>query len=274
MTVAREVFRLETPAGGRLAVLTRPQGTTSGALLYLAPFAEEMNKSRRMAALAARRFAAQGWVVLQVDGFGCGDSDGEFGDASWQHWLDDVSFSWHWLAERSGRRPCLWSLRAGALLAADWLASAGIHTPWLMWQPVAGGKQHLTQFLRLAAAGEMLGEQDARGVLNRLRGELAAGRTVEVAGYRLSPALCAGLEAASLRLPQGCAGPLALLEVSAATDAGLSPAIARLQEAWRNDGVAVDSAVVPGSAFWTTQEIETVPELIERSADMLERFRA
>ncbi len=274
MTVAREVLRLDTPAGGRFAVLTRRSGRACGALLYVAPFAEEMNKSRRMAALAARRFAAEGWVVLQVDHFGCGDSDGEFGDASWQHWMDDLSFAWHWLAERSARPPCLWSLRAGALLAADWLIATGKHLPWLIWQPVVTGKQYLTQFLRLAAAGQMLDEQDARGVLTRLRAELAAGRAVEVAGYRLSPALCAGLEAASLRLAPGSSGPLAVLEVAAAAGAGLSPAIARLQQAWRNDRVAVDSAVVAGSPFWMTQEIETVPALIERSVRMIERFEA
>jgi exosortase A-associated hydrolase 2 len=274
VSIAREVFHLETPAGGRFAVLTRPQGAVCGALLYLAPFAEEMNKSRRMAALAARRFAEQGWMVLQVDGFGCGDSAGEFGEASWQHWLDDLDFSYRWLETRSGHVPRLWSLRASALLAADWLAASGTATPWLMWQPVVNGKQHLTQFLRLAAAGEMLEEQEARGVLNRLRGELAAGRSVEVAGYRLAPALCAGLEAATLRLPPGWQAPVALLEVSSAADAGLSPAVARVQEAWRASGVAVDGAVVAGSAFWTTQEIETVPGLIEQSLRMIERFHA
>jgi len=33
-----------------------------------------MNKSRRMAALQARVFAAMGFGVLQIDLFGCGDS--------------------------------------------------------------------------------------------------------------------------------------------------------------------------------------------------------
>ena len=50
--------------------------TCKGSILYLHPFAEEMHKSRCMAALQARHFAQAGYAVLQVDLTGCGDSSG------------------------------------------------------------------------------------------------------------------------------------------------------------------------------------------------------
>ncbi len=59
----------------RFCLFHPAQGRASGApLLYLHPFAEEMNKSRRMAALQSRALAEHGYAVLQIDLLGCGDS--------------------------------------------------------------------------------------------------------------------------------------------------------------------------------------------------------
>lgn len=270
--VLRQVFFLEAPRGRRFAILTRPEGACRGALLYLHPFAEEMNKSRRMAALAARAFAGQGWAVLQLDHFGCGDSAGDFSEAGWQDWLDDVEVGYAWLQANVEAPPVIWSLRAGSLVAADWLAQSGLAVPLLMWQPVASGKQHLTQFLRLKAAADMLGEADSRMVMAKLREEIKAGQSIEVAGYGVAPTLAAGLEAATLRLPPAFGVPVGMLEVVAADRTEPSPGLAAIAEKWRGAGVPVDLAVVPGAAFWQTQEIETVPVLIERTLDLLRRI--
>src|SRR5690554_5926440 len=171
--IEREVFFLDTPDGARFAIATFPAGEPKGGLLYLHPFAEEMNKSRRMAALAARTFAAEGWLVLQMDLGGCGDSSGDFGEMTWTTWLDDVSHAWSWLRGRCSGVLGLWTLRAGSLLASDWIAANDERPMLLLWQPVGNGQQHLTQFLRLKAASEMLGAADPGAVLKELRSELA-----------------------------------------------------------------------------------------------------
>jgi len=69
---------------GRAALVPRhaAQGAALGSVLYGHPFAEEMNKSRRMAGLQARALARAGYDVLQIDLRGCGGSSGDFGDAS------------------------------------------------------------------------------------------------------------------------------------------------------------------------------------------------
>ena len=93
-------FFLRFTAGRRFCLLHAPERRAIGAVLYVHPLAEEMNKSRRMAALQARALAASGWFVLQVDLFGCGDSDGDFGDADWQRWLADVDEAFFKLCTR------------------------------------------------------------------------------------------------------------------------------------------------------------------------------
>ena len=269
----RQAFYLDAPGGGRFCLVTSPPEAPVGGVLYVPPFAEELNKSRRMAALGARALAQRGWLVVQIDLFGCGDSAGEFGQASWAVWLDDLSRAWRLLSTKCEGPLVLWTLRAGGLLAADWLAMCeGLNPNLLMWQGVTSGKQHLAQFLRVKAAGEMLIGSDAKVVMADLRGELMAGRPVEIAGYELSPAVANGLDASTLTLPSNYRGAVGVFEVSGADHAEASPALRSIEERFRGRGVEADIGVVSGPAFWQTQEIETAPALIECSVRWMDRL--
>ena len=93
-----EAFFLPADPGQRFCLLHPAQGGIErGLVVYAHPFAEEMNKSRRMAAQQARALSAAGFTVLQIDLLGCGDSSGDFGDATWQGWVDDVVAACRWL---------------------------------------------------------------------------------------------------------------------------------------------------------------------------------
>jgi alpha/beta superfamily hydrolase len=157
-------------------------GRTRGAIIYLHPFAEEMNKSRRMAALQARAMARIGYDVLQIDLLGCGDSSGDLAEARWQDWEDDVHLAHRWLRARNDAPVCFWGLRAGCLLAAS--AASRLKEPanFIFWQPVVSGKQHWQQFMRLKmASGADLGAGE-----NHFRPIAAA--IIELASLLKSPA--------------------------------------------------------------------------------------
>jgi exosortase A-associated hydrolase 2 len=232
-----------------------------------------MNKSRRMAALAARAFAQDGWCVLQPDLFGCGDSYGDFGDATWSRWTEDVGHAYAWLRDACEGPVVLWTLRAGALVASDWLAAPGAPAvPLLLWQPVVSGRQHLSQFLRLKAIADMIADADARASTAAAREALAAGKPVEVAGYVVSPQLASGLERAALGLPRQHAAPVALLEVALEPSAP-SPAVVALAQKWSNGPLQCTVSTVAGPAFWQSQEIETAPALLDRSREWLRSVR-
>lgn len=261
-----EPLFLDTPGGARFALYHPPHGAARAALLYLHPFAEEMNKSRRMAALAARRMAAHGVGVLQLDLHGCGDSAGDFSDARWDGWHADVAAGMDWLRARLAIEPGLWGLRLGALLALDHAAqSERAPARLLLWQPVTNGAQHLTQFLRLRVAGDMLQEGAESGGTAALRARLQAGDTLEIGGYRLHPALALaldGIDAAALALPR-CR--IDWLDTVPDASRPLTPAALRLAERWRAAGMEVHQAAVPGPSFWTTQEIAESPALLDAS---------
>ena len=231
-----------------------------------------MNKSRRMAALQARALAAAGFDVLQMDLLGCGDSSGDFGDATWSAWVDDVVVAGQWLHEHCGAPPALWALRAGCLLATAAATRIGT-SRFIFWQPPVAGKPLLQQFLRLRMAAQ-LGADGGKGVVEGLRRELTAGQSVNVGGYALAPALAAGLDAATLNPPPMArdAGPrrAAWCELSQREPPAPLPVSAAAIAKWQGSDFNVQTWVVGGPHFWQTTEIEEAPQLLQCTVEAVE----
>jgi exosortase A-associated hydrolase 2 len=275
-SVLSEAFYADVRGGRRFCVVHRPETAARprGALIHIHAFAEEMNKSRRTVASAARSLAARGWAVLLIDLAGCGDSSGDFGEANWRDWVDDALFAYRWASEHFGGSCWLWGLRAGCLIAAEAGARQDGRPRLLLWQPVLSGRAHLTQFLRLKLANQVLGGQTkGRSGTNALRARLANGEALEIAGYVLSPLLADGLERAELSLA-GQHAHVLCVEVSSESNLELAPATAaRLAEA-SSRGVPVHTAAVRGPLFWHTVEIAECPALIDTTVEALDRVDA
>lgn len=259
--VGIEPFFLPSPRGPLFCLSLAPaRPPVRGAVLYLHPFAEEMHKSRRMAALQARAFAEAGYAVLQPDLTGCGDSAGDFGDADWDAWQDDVRLAHAWLSQQNFGPLTLWGLRTGAALAADMARELAGVSRLILWQPVVSGELFLNQFLRIKLAGEMLSAGQAQSGTKQLRAQLDAGESVEVGGYQLNPGLARALAGWKLAdHPPPC--PVHWFEVGAGE--ALSPASQRVAEAWRAAGTALTTRPVVGEPFWGTQEITECPALLD-----------
>ena len=266
-----DAFFMPFESGRRFCLLYDPdfEVPRRGAVVYVHPFAEEMNKSRRMAALQARALARSGYSVLEIDLLGCGDSSGDFADASWERWVDEVKVACDWLRQRREGEFWLWGLRTGGLLAAAVADSLSFPVNLLLWQPVISGKQYLQQFLRLKIAGQML-SSEGKGAMESVRQRVAQGESVEVAGYRLSAAMAEGLERAQLVAP---ARPCRIewFELSGKPDGGLSVSAQEQIDKLQSGGHRVHGHSVRGPAFWQTAEIEECPELLEASLRAMAR---
>lgn len=260
-----DAFYLPAASGQRFCLFHQPAAkmTKRGAVVYVHPFAEELNKSRRMVAMQARVMASVGYSVLQIDLHGCGDSSGDFGDADWEDWVNDVVLACGWLQQRCGSDLWLWGLRAGCLLVSEAAARIEVPSHLLLWQPVLSGRQILQQFLRLKIASELLGSEN-KGLMDRLRQQLAKGESVEIAGYQLSPEMAAGLERAELVFPNR-SKRIEWFELSGKPDGELSLSASAKIEQWRSAGCKVTGRQVLGPAFWQTAEIVECPTLIDAS---------
>lgn len=270
----QEVFFLPAADGGHRFCIFHPpkRAIAHGAVLYVHPFAEEMNKSRRMAALFSRALTDAGYGVLQLDMLGCGDSSGDFGDASWHAWKADIVTGITWLQDRLPVPLTLWGLRAGCLLMASVAVDLEKRPNLIFWQPVISGKQYWQQFMRLKVAAA-LGVGSGKEILESLRQQLSVGAKVEIAGYSIRPELAEGLSSAELLPGVGMGGKVAWLEISSRTTGDASPVVRERIEIWNSASWQVDSAVVNGPAFWQTNEIEEAPGLIDATLDIIEAWQ-
>ena len=263
-------FFLQAQPGKRFCLYHPPQGAARGMVLHLPAHGEEMNKSRRMVARQSRLLAQHGIGVLQLDLYGCGDSEGDAGDARWDIWRADAECALDWLRTQADIPPTLWGLRLGALLALDVARNRRDLGSLLLWQPVTDGAAYLTQFLRLKLAADMLaaGKGEAGGV-DALRRRLAEGANLEIAGHALTPALAAAIDGTAIA---GMARPeCAVHWLDVMPQAGRAMPAARAAVAARcaEQGWQLSTQTVQGSAFWNSQEIAEAPALLDASLALL-----
>lgn len=265
-----EPFFLPFGKGNLFCIFHAPKAEiTKGAILYLHPFAEEMHKSRRMAALQARRFAASGYAVLQVDLPGCGDSFGDFADADWDSWLASALSAYFWLRQRTEQRIALWGLRTGATLALELSCAIPEAAGIILWQPVINGERFLNQFLRIKIASEMLSERPTHSGTQQIRNELASGKSVEVGGYLLSSKFA--LEIDRLRLSQyEVKAPIFWFELLPMS-IDLPPKVTSdTIQMLISKGAEVKLTTLQCDPFWTTQEIHVCEGLLRETTQALQ----
>lgn len=255
---------------GRLFALLRAPASATDIVIIVPPFGEEMNKSRKQFAETADDIVAAGKAVLQFDLFGTGDSDGEFEEADWPTWKQDVLTAIEWTRGSGFDCFSLLALRLGCTLAAEALAgqnAAPART--VLQQPVATGSQFMTQFLRLRVAASMMNNGDKETV-DQLKNRLDANETIEISGYAVSGSLWRGIEDSSLTdCCQPTLGKVRVLEVGRERPDGVSPAARKIIEAAVANGVNIDGQRVTGEPFWSATEIVLNAELRSETVNFL-----
>ncbi len=254
-------FVLQGARGGLCALYFAPKVGVAprGDLLVVPAFAEEMNRCRAMVSLQARALAEIGAGTLVLDPYGTGDSAGEFVDATWAQWRDDLLRGVDWLERFGHGCRALLGLRLGALMATELARSCRSVRRLLLWQPVLSGKTFYTQFLRIRIAAEMNLPERVKST-GELRQKSAAGEAVEVSGYYIGPVLAAELD--TLVFDAAAHVDIDWFEIQSDADAALAPASLKAIEALKAAGSNVHAEGVTGPAFWQVHERELAPALI------------
>lgn len=268
-------FFMATPAGRLFALhhAPAPGVPCRGHVLCVPPFNEEMNRCRSMVTLQAQALAAVGIGTLVLDLLGTGDSEGDYVQGRWHLWLDNLAAGLAWLREQPGGCIGLWGIRLGAVLATELHASvADPALALLLWQPVADGKVHLNQFMRVKIAAQMDRPDLPKLTTAHMRQQWAAGDSVEIAGYEIHPELARGIEGAALAahtLPAGTA--LYWLEQATGETPELSPASRKLMEQWPGPGATLQAEMFNGPPFWQVHERAVAPDAIVKTTAWLQQ---
>jgi exosortase A-associated hydrolase 2 len=247
-------FFLHGTAGNLFTMYYPPKGSSSdaGNVLYVPPFAGEMLASRNVIAAVSRQLTELGFGVLVVDLYGCGDSGGDFGDARWEIWREDLQVASRWLQDQGGERLILWGLRLGALLAMDFAAySQDTYERIVLWQPVLSGELMLNQFLHMnLSADDGNASLQGRIGIREQRKNLVAGEAIEVAGYRLAAELVWAIDRLNLGMPAvRSPAPVHWTEFVLSKQS-LDGASLSVIDGWKRRGVSISADTIVGSAFW------------------------
>jgi len=263
---SREPFFIESEGRRLFSIFHSPasRAPVHGGAVYFAPFAEEANRTRRMASLLADELGGAGTATLLFDYSSTGDSSGEFLQARWDEWISDGYAAISWLKQKTGKPVALVGLRLGAAVALECARIAGLDRPRIvLWQPVTNGRTYFTQFLRIRLAASLTSGKE-RETTKDLMDRLAGGETLEVAGYKIAPALAQAID--RLNLADFVPPPESKVhwfEVTTGDDKELMPPSRKAVSRWCESAVDVATSVVSSEQFWATQEIATAPPLID-----------
>lgn len=269
-------FFLASPMGRLFAVYHAPKEGSGvcGNVLIVPPFNEEMNRCRSMVTLLAQEYARIGVGTLVLDLFGTGESDGAYGDARWAIWLDNIRQAIAWLQGKPGGCLALQGIRLGVPLALEAAASSPDVPAVIAWQPVVDGKMYFTQFLRIRLAANMDRLDVPKETTGDMRSQLAAGQSVEVAGYEVHPELAAAIEGINLKGFQ----PAPTMEVfwfekSAGEALVLPENSSALINNWRQTAGKVEGLAFEGPAFWALHDRFLAPDLLKKTVTLVDSFR-
>jgi len=245
--------------GALFAVDRRParDGPGKAPAIILAPFAEEMNRARRFMTVLAERLASDGRHACILDVYGTGDSAGEFAQASWDGWIEDVRRGCRALAEEHKRLPWIIGIRTGALLAREAAEGEDSAGGVVFLQPVTNGKRFLQQILRTRIAANM--RRGVRETTTDLTDRLAAGECLTVGGYSLPATVALPLAERAVRemRPPSCR---VLWYEIAQTAEGMEDRRVRPPDTWQAR-IAADRVII-GDPFWQIEEPPAVPQTV------------
>ena len=190
-------------------------GAPSVGVVLVHPFMEERQDAHPFLRDLAVRLAAQGFPALRVDLSGCGDSEGDWSEATVAGWLGDVAASARYLRRAAGvREVVLLGMRYGAALAVA-AAEAAEAKGVALVAPVLRGREYVLDVLRAYIAAEMVLNKKAGVSRDVLMARLDEGESVNLFGYAFTRAQRDGmLGLDALGALKGFAGPALVVDVA------------------------------------------------------------
>ena len=206
-------------------------------------------------------------MVTLIDLSGCGDSSGDFSDATWKIWREDAQNTFEWVNQLTSCPVIFWGLRTGALLAAE-MASYYSQTEMLiLWEPVISGEQFLNQFFRIELANNILSDAT---INNRdiLLERLETAGSIEIGGYQLTQSMA--LELYQIHLTDfipNC--PITWFELGIEDSDKLKLTSRAVITRWQISGISLTTKTIKGQPFWGSKEIITCSPLISETTKAL-----
>jgi len=238
----------------------------AGALVFVHPFAEEKKCAHRPFVEAARAVAQSGWHALRFDLRGCGDSAGDFAEATTAQWRADVERALAFAAAEVGHCPLgLLGLQLGAVWAAQIAEERPELACLVLWEPVIEGQRYVSLNLRRSELRKKLtaregGEAEAAELPAAGADDPPGGTDFD--GYLVTDRLRDEIAAVDLTGPKTYAGPTLILNLTgrdrlsrqmehlAATYPRATALAVRQEPIWATVGLVDPAPTVEATVRW------------------------
>jgi len=238
-------------AGRELAgMLHIPAGRTRepGVVLCNA-FGDERKSSCLAMTRVARALAEGGWPAVRFDYRGCGESPGEFVDATLSSRLQDVRAAVELIQNRAGvQSVCLLGLRLGGTIAARVAADLHSCSTLALIEPVRDGCAYFDGLLR---------RRLVRRMLTTGHGAVEGGDTAELVdldGYAMRPDTLEQMRSLAIR-PGGVTFSGRVLLVQVSHSGKLTRDTTAVREAFEAAGASVEVRALVLPPFWSRIDV-------------------
>ena len=239
------------------------------AVVFVPPFAEELNRSKRMFVLCARQLASAGLDAVCFDYAGTGDSYGNWGEFELSDWQANLTAVCDYLYNSGINDVSLVALRFGALVAAETISTGNVSiAKCVLWDPVENGEGFIRQLIRLKIAAAMA--EEAKKISTKdVQAAIDQQGFVEIAGYSLSAPLIDSIKKLKLRdtieavVENSSLYWVTLTGKNQASKSSFRPA--SLPEGLEKQ---VSIQQINDVRFWMQQEVTVAPTLLQKTSEI------
>lgn len=251
-----------------LAHYSPAAGSSGKAVILVPPFAEELNRSKRMYVLCAQRLAGAGLDAYCFDFVGTGDSYGEWGSFSWADWQQNLVDVYEHIRASGVDDISVIALRLAALLVAETVASRQIQlSKCLLWDPVEDGEVYVRQLLRLKIAAAMT-EEAASLTTKDVLASIEQHGFLEVGGYRITAELLDSIKQTKLTKTIEVLMNSSQLHWMVLKNTGQSNTVSIPLSVPKALQDKVILHAVQDTRFWMQQEVTIAPALLQKTSEL------
>lgn len=262
-------FYLEHEARRLHAVLHAPDQRAGAAVVFCHPFAEEERCSHLAFVHAAHELCHEGFHCLRVHMTGCGDSNGDFADATVETWLSDLSAAVDYVAGNvPDARIGLLGLRLGGTLAALMAERRPDIGFVILWEPVVSGADFVSMNLRRSLMRQMLTQgKEFEGA------QRPEGGALDFDGWLVGQQLREGIEALNLlEEDRSYTGEVLIVRIS--PHGTVQREMEALAEAYQAGGAHCILTEAVSEPIWSTVGLVHTDLLVAETASWAKRLAA
>ena len=177
-------------------VVYHPQSKKKQAVGFVVcpPFAEEKKSSQRMLVDLAKQMANAGYTTFLFDYFACGDSDGDFKDATLSIWIKNTLDALKHLKQHTDIDSIgLIGLRLGCFIALSTINKKERISQGIFIEPVLSPETYFKRSLRQKLMKELITDGKTKSRRSDLINQLNHNKSVDFDGYEISPSFYSDL---------------------------------------------------------------------------------